>query len=225
MLQNRIVCIVGPKGTGKTHHAAQMYGQSARALIFNVAFDAAYDGNSLYIINDDIIAAGRVMRDQQQYRISFTSEDLQRTRSGGLVYASLDPLIRECYDHGPMTIFLDEAHMLVHAQSASDECLRMVYIGRHHQLSQVFIMQRANGVHPLVRANADEYHFFRISEPLDLKLIRERCGLHVAERVRTLKRLEVDEQGNVIPGEYLVWTVEGDILIRKQGGKTVGKES
>lgn len=209
MLQNRVVCIVGPKGTGKTERASRLYGLQDRALVFNVAFDKAYDVRSTHVVEDDFISAGKVMRDNDKYRISFTSENLERTKSGGLTYTDLDPLIRECYLHGPMTVFLDESHMLCASHSCSDEVLRSIYIGRHHQLSSVFIMQRANGVHPVIRTNADEYHFFALSEPLDLKFISQKCGEDVAYTVANLKRLQV-VGGKVVPGQCFVWTVEGN---------------
>lgn len=212
-LENRIICIVGPKGTGKTERAARMYGLSDRALVFNVAFDKQYYARSTHIVDDDVITAGEMMRREPKFRISFESENLEQAGQG-LRYVNLDPLIRECYQRGPMTIFLDEAHLLCSAQCVSPETLRMVYIGRHHLLSSVFIMQRTSGVHPVVRTNADEYHFHQITEPLDLKFIATKCGYEVAEVVQNLRRLKW-ENGKAVPGQCLVWTVEGETRVEE----------
>jgi hypothetical protein len=42
-----------------------------------------------------------------------------------------------------------------------------------------------------------------------LEQIADRCGYEVADRVSTLKRVEAKEV-RIIPGGYLVWTVEGE---------------
>lgn len=207
-LRNRIICIVGPKGTGKTERASRMFGSSDRALVFNVAFDRAYYPRATHIVTDDVIGAGEIMRTAKTYRIVFETENMAETKSGRMIYPDIDALIRECYMRGPMTMFVDEAHMVASSQSASFETKRMALIGRHHNLSAVYITQRVNGVHPDIRSNADEYHIFHVIEPLDIQVIASRCGWDTAAKVQSLRRLSFDN-GKVLPGECLIWSADG----------------
>lgn len=207
-LRNRIVCIVGPKGTGKTETAAGIYGKCDRAVVFNVAHDKQYRVRSTVFLDGDIKSLDKVMRHNDKFRICFESDAMIR-KGSSMIYVDLDDIILDCMANPPITLFLDEAHLLCKADNVTNETLRAVYISRHHAMSMVFIMQRMAGVHPDIRFNADEYHFFKINEPADIDIIKQKFGKEVAEQVRDLRRLDY-VNGRVVPGQQLVWNVEDD---------------
>jgi hypothetical protein len=182
-----------------------------RALVFNAAFDESYRVRSSHIVTEDVIGAAEVMRKQKAYRVCFETENIIM-KGQNVVYADLDPVVVACMNNPPMTLIIDEAHLTCSHITATHEVLRSVFIGRHHQLSEIFVMQRTSGVHPVVRANADEYHFFAITEPLDLKFISQKCGEDAAYTVANLRRLQ-EKNGKVVPGQCYVWTVEGQTRI------------
>jgi len=214
MLQNRVICVVGPKGTGKSFRVCQMYAKSKRALVFNAAFDKEYRVRSTHLVHEDVIGAGRVMQKEQTYRICFETENVIR-KGQNMIYPDLDPIVLACMNNPPMMLIVEEAHMTCSYITATDEILRSVFIGRHHQLDEVYCMHRMSGeggVHPVIRANADEYHIFRLSEPGDLKFVAQKCGADAAYTVANLRRLQ-EKDGKVIPGQCFVWTTEGEMRV------------
>ena len=204
-MQNRIIGIVGPKGSGKTHLAAEFFRRQDRAVVFNVAFDEAYYTGATDI-TDDIVHAIRKM-EQEQFRIVLESDQLIPMGHGGLRYLDLDPLLDAAYKGGNMTAFLDEAHQICSPWAATFGTLKLIRLGRHQQVSIVWVSQRFSGVHRELTYNTDEFYFFRIHEPLDLDAIAKRCGGATADQVMRLRRL-TEFEGKTEPGESLRWTAE-----------------
>jgi hypothetical protein len=69
------------------------------------------------------------------------------------------------------------------------------------------VAQRVTGIHPAIRENTDEFYFWKIINPASLKVIEENCGKDVAEQVKNLRAVELDEKDNFkSPGQMLHWT-------------------
>jgi hypothetical protein len=106
-----------------------------------------------------------------------------------------------------MLMVVDEAHVLCTARNCPRPLYYAVTLGRHRKLSLIYAAQRFAQVTRIITANTDEFLFWRISEPLDIVAIRDRCGADVAEAVANLRPTEL-VNGIVKPGEILRWTKE-----------------
>ncbi len=207
MISNRVIGIVGPKGSGKTYRAARLFGQEDRALMYQPArMNAECDLYATDISHGDISGCMRRLHDEQ-FRIVYKVPDSDFIRRGqNLVYASILPLAQTCYEIGRMTLYVDEAHEICNQYTIDPELRRVVRLARNNELNLVWISQSME-VHREIRRNTDEFYFYRIFEPGDLEKISERCGELTAQRVAGLKRLRL-EDGKILAGECLVWTAE-----------------
>lgn len=207
---------MGRKGSGKTWRAWRRFKASKNALVFNVAFDQTYLIGATHHVTDDLVTVGTILRREPEFRIVFESEFLV-PHGQSVRYPKLDPVLQECFERGNMTVFLDEAHQLCNPWSATFGLLKTVRIGRHRDLNIEYITQRFAMVHRELTAASDELHFFRCTEPRDLEEIERRCGPTIADRVANLDPFH-KEQSSIVPGEVLVWTVEGKHYV-EQGEK------
>jgi ABC-type dipeptide/oligopeptide/nickel transport system ATPase component len=204
MLQNRIIGIIGPKGSGKSYRAARMFKLCKRAVLYDIARDVGYYQNATYIVNDTT-QLFKIIRKEEEFRIVYQVQDGDLLPKGKeLIYTTATPIAEECFYTGNITLFLDEAHELCTQWSIDWRLRKVIRLSRHQQLNVVWISQSMNEIHREIRRNTDEYHFYKIHEPRDLEAIVDRCGEYTSAKVANLKRLK-RENGRVVPGECFVW--------------------
>jgi hypothetical protein len=207
MPQNRIIGIIGPKGSGKTYRAARLFGSSNTAVLYDVAHDEEYLPRATHVTNA-LQHVLRTVEREEEFRVVYQVNDSDIIPRGKeLVYTTCVPLVQSCYERGNMTVFLDEAHELCTQWSIDWQLRKIVRLSRHTSMNIVWVSQSVNEIHRDLRRNTDEFHFFKVHEPADLDRIAERCGDVTADRVANLKRLTTTG-GKVSPGECLIWTVE-----------------
>jgi hypothetical protein len=205
IIENRVSGIVGRKGTGKTWRLSRMFCAERRALLYqpvrrNIECDhcaslVETDGNL-----DDIFDT----LNNDVFRIVYKPPDSDFIRKGNrLTYTSLVPIAKMCYEVGDMTLFLDEAHMLMNQYTIDPELERIVFLARNTRLSIGWAAQSME-VHRDIRRNTDTFYFMRITEPSDLEKIAERCGQNCSDRVAELRCVR-QEGERVIPGECFIW--------------------
>lgn len=209
MLQNRIIGIIGPKGSGKTYRAAKMFSTCRCAVLYDIAHDEAYYEHATLVTND----TSQLFKELRNWDAEGTepfraiypvqSADLM-PKGKELVYLTATPIVEECFAIGNCTLFLDEAHELCSQYSIDWRLRKVVRLSRHQQLNIVWISQSMNEIHREIRRNTDEYHFYKIHEPRDLEAIEDRCGPECASRVAQLQRLK-REGGKLVPGTCFVW--------------------
>jgi hypothetical protein len=132
-------------------------------------------------------------------------------------YADFQPFLQRVWRRvqliGPMTIIVDEAHYTMSKRTMPLQMWNIITNGRRYGLDVVWITQRFVGVNGWVRANADEYWFFRLVHPADLQTVNEVCGQDVMEQVRNLRRLDAISTP-VIPGQLLKWnSLDGSVIV------------
>lgn len=110
------------------------------------------------------------------------------------------------YARGDCWLVIDEAHQICNAHNIPVELLKIARIGRHQQVSLLYITQRFAMVEKTLTANTNTFAFFKITDPSDLEGIRMRCGKEVADQVQGLRVLDA-ERG--LPGEVLLWSDSG----------------
>jgi hypothetical protein len=203
---NKIVGIVGPKGSGKTYIAARQFGREDRAFCYQIVrTNTEYDIFATHV-TDDLISAFKVMRKEEKFRIVYKvpDNDFVITKSRRIVYESCPVAANECYMEGGLTLYLDEAQRLIGQEWADPRTLRIIELARNQSMNIVWAAQSME-VDRAIRRNTDEHIFFYMWEPGDLAKVEERCGTATMERVTQLQRLKELPDGKIIPGEYLTW--------------------
>jgi len=208
-MKNKIIGAIGPKGSGKTHSVAEYIRTLDRVAVFDLVHEAGYISDNSEIYQGTLQQFG-----QSLLRDNFCSiyRPTKYSIEGDLVVCpSFETIVKLCYLRGNMTLVIDEAHLLCTSRSCPPMLTISNLIGRHRQLSLVYVAQSFAAItRPLTR-NTDEFWFWRIIEPVDLDGIRDRCGRDTADRVQNLRKLEQGNNG-IIPGEMVKWNIwEGTV--------------
>jgi hypothetical protein len=210
MIENRIVGVIGPKGSGKTYRSARMFAKEKRAVLYQpVRVNTEADEFST-----DIIETGRPedlerVIGKEEFRCVYKVQDEEIVyvgKANRCVYTSAPVIFKSCYNVGSLTLYCDEAHKVLNQGMCDGEVSRVIELCRNNSLSITYMAQSME-VTREIRRNTDELYLYRLREPGDLEKIEERCGAVTAERVANLKRLR-KEGGQIIPGECLHWVME-----------------
>lgn len=224
-LKRKVVAMIGAAGSGKTYLAASMYGKEKRALIYNIANDEQFLARSNQLVVGDERSARKslppIMRgksqhafwkkkpiEEKEFRVSFTPTDLDF--DARTIYApSFNEVCRQCWLTGQITFYLDEAHLLVGSSSGSapTEFRRLVFMGRHREISIVYMAHRTYNVPKPLTFNTNIFYFFQTGEPRDLSYIEELSGSEVAEKVIGLRRLNLTTKP-IVPGQVYEWNAD-----------------
>lgn len=206
-MRNRIIGMIAPKGSGKTWKISQMVrsGEWSKVAIFDMLREPAYLTCCDEVFTGQPKAFAEALK-QDNIRIAYRP-DVFDMRDGEEYCPEFEEVfLKLTYAKGNMTIVIDEAHNLCSAHSCPPRLINAIRLGRHRQLSIVYITQSWAAVARPLTANTDEFYFYKIIEPRDLQGIRERCGIEIAEQVQSLRRLDYDANGKVVPGEILHWS-------------------
>jgi hypothetical protein len=206
---NRIIGIVGPTGSGKSHAASQIFAAQDRAAVYQIVRE---DTNFLVGASDlydgDIRAFSRALGESNFryiYRVGAGAKSIEGNR---FILPDFQYFIAACFERKHMMMIVDEAHFLCSPRYIPAIFWESIVTGRHMFLDIVYITQRFSMVHHDLTGNTHEFLFWRISEPADLDAIAKRCGDDVRDRVANLRRTEDNRRtgGQLIPGEMFKWT-------------------
>jgi hypothetical protein len=177
--QNRIVGIVGRKGSGKSTRAATLLKFAPRI----VAWDPMEEHRRA--LPDSIEGVCDKLYDY--------FDEAQECQTFALAYAPGDNLERDfekvcelVYDYGTMLFCVEEAPLVCRANFMSPIFGKIVRTGRHRGIDLLWTAQRASEVSRSLTSATDVFILFSQTEPRDLDAIAERCGRDVAEKVAGL---------------------------------------
>jgi hypothetical protein len=219
-VQNKIIGVVAPKGSGKTTRVAELVKITPRVVIYDpmAETDFQYRRVASHIVSHDLAECRKIMAEddfQLLYEPEIPTQDGEEW-----YYADFRPFLLMCWQRvqmiGPMMLIVDEAHYTMSGRTMPLEMWNIVTNGRRYGLDVIWITQRFVGVNGWVRANADEYWFYKLVHPADLGTVREICGAEVGEQVRNLRRLDAISSP-VVPGEILIWnSLDGSVTVEDQ---------
>lgn len=195
--------IFGTSGSGKTYLAAQMYGKESRAVVYNFMQDPQFSVRSTYLMNGDEQAAKNLRKffrqiGKEPFRVNFNPVDATEDE-----VLSFDRVCFEVYRSGiPMSLYVDEMHMLTNAGWSPKELKDICFTGRHKEISLIYMAQRFASIDKKITYQTQIFDFFQTDEPTDLKGISDRCGSEVAEQVQSLRRLDTTKRPIVTPEYY-----------------------
>lgn len=176
-IQNRIVGVIGRKGSGKSTFARRVLERCARLFVFDTMGEHSWVPNTFRDMEkaDQFLAWAET---EECFAGRYVPEDEMQGD-----FAELAGIV---YDQGEMLLAVEEIPLLCSASYIPPELGRLVRLGRHRRLSLAWTAQRAAEVSRTLTAMTDVFVLFSCTEPRDLDAIRERCGAEIAEKVSRL---------------------------------------
>lgn len=176
-VQNRIIGIIGRKGSGKSTFARRMLEHCPRLFLFDVMGEHRWIPNTFRDIEkaDEFLAWG----EREEYFAG-------RYVPVGDVAEEFTELAEIVFEQGDMTFAVEEVPLLCSASYLPPEFGRLVRLGRHRQVNLVWTAQRAAEVSRTLTAMTDIFVLFSSTEPRDLEAIADRCGAEIAQKVSRL---------------------------------------
>jgi len=178
-IQNRIVGVVGRKGTGKSSRLRKMLQYCPRFVVFDVM--------SEYSDQDD------KNRFESPERLSqFLKWSQQQSTFAGIYVPSgdleeeIEEASRLVYARGNLCFACEEIPLYTYPGYMPPLFGKLIRTGRHQQIDVVWTAQRAAEVPKTVTALTDVWILFSQVEPRDLSALADRGGREVAERVAGL---------------------------------------
>lgn len=205
-IQNRIVGIIGRKGTGKsTLLSERLQGEECILSWDPMADHSEWMPNELQ------------SRDEVQKFLAWAQK--RKFFAASYVAGSeLEDEFEEICDLyytaalGPRVFAVEEVPLICSPSYLPKKFGKLVRTGRHKQIDLYWTAQRAGEVSRTLTSLTDEFVLFSQTEPRDLDAIASRCGPDVADRVASLGR-----------HDYIVWDVSARRLI--DGDWALGRSS
>jgi hypothetical protein len=214
-MQNKIILVIGPKGSGKTYEVCQQIRRMDRVVVFDMVHEQGYanivleetDKKNAIIIGQPKTFSDAISKDKKEFKVIYRPINIEMVKNGLIETNEFGPITKLVFLRGDCWFVIDEAHLLCNSHNCPKELMIANLLGRHRRMSLVLVAQSFTGIHPAIRKNADELLFWRIIEPSDLDGIKERCGKDVAEKVQNLRPLERNPETDELirPGQMLRW--------------------
>jgi len=214
-MQNKIICVIGPKGSGKTFTVCEAVNKMERVVIFDMIHETAYaevleksdSENNVIITGQPKAFAKAISQDKDRFKVIYRPTNLEVVKMGLVETNEFGPITKLVFLRGDCWYVIDEAHLLCNSHNCPKELMIANLLGRHRRMSIVLVAQSFTGIHPAIRKNTDEFMFWRIIEPSDLEGISKRCGKDVMEQVQSLRPLQRDPKTEklIAPGQMLRW--------------------
>jgi hypothetical protein len=189
-MQNRIILVVGFRGSGKSTVAAAILKQKNGVLVFDPHGDPAY----AWIPNT--ARAVEALEDYSRWRREAKPPRvwLRYVPDGRLdPYDALNGFCAWVWSWRNVWVCIEEVAEATRSLTAAGmppELRRIVNQGRHHGLNQIYTGLRYAEIPRSISAGADVQILFRSGEPVDLDSMRIRIGAEAAERVQGLGQHE-----------------------------------
>jgi hypothetical protein len=188
---NKIIGVVGRKGSGKSTIFRRIVERSPRLFIFDSTGEHSWIPNAFHSLDRVSQFLGWASM-QDRFAGSFIPEDD--------VEGSFDRIAFWIYQEGGMTLGVEEIPFLCEPNHVPDALDRIVRLGRHREVNMVYTGQRMAEIARRITAATDVFLLFQHTEPRDIEAIADRCGAEVAQQV-----MELPMHG------YLLW----DAIARK----------
>jgi hypothetical protein len=178
-VQNRIIGIVGRKGTGKSTRVHELLRYCPRFIVFDVMGEHANEeGENRFESLDQLVRFLKWSRRQQTFAaVYMPSGDLEE---------EIEEVSRLVYARGHLCFACEEVPLYTQAGYMPPLFGKLIRTGRHQQIDIAWTAQRAAEVPKTLTALTDVWVLFSQTEPRDLSALADRCGREVADRVAKL---------------------------------------
>ena len=175
-LQNRIVGIVGRKGSGKSTVLREILSCRLRVVIFDTM--AEHSSPNLFSSLDRCLDYLERVQSDSFFHCAL--------RQKGDEEETLNELAACVYDVRKVCFALEEVPWFSTAASQPEGLDLLSRMGRHRRIDLVWTAQRMAEVSRRLTSATDIFVLFSITEPRDLTSLADRCGLEVVGRVEAL---------------------------------------
>jgi hypothetical protein len=203
-LQNRIVAIIGRKGSGKSTMLAERLKTVERLVVFDPLGE--HSGPKGWLPNElsslpELESFMLWNRKRGQFAAGYVpGDDLEEEVEG---------VARVLYQRGNLVFGIEEVPLICSPSYLPPVLGKLIRTGRHRQIDIVWTGQRASECARTLTSLTDEFVLFSQTEPLDLDAIGKRCGDEVARRVAGLGR-----------HDFITWDVGARRLVEHLGSGT-----
>lgn len=179
--QNRIIGLIGKKGSGKSTAFQRILTCERRLVLFDAMAEHDFCPNEF----SDLDALVDFL--ESQYEGGKVSPYFAaRYVPPGDPETEIEDFSTEIFRASSLTIGVEEVPQFSSASYLPSGFGRIVRQGRHRSLSLVWTAQRASEVSRSLTAQTDVFVLFSQREPADIEALRARCGEEVAREVSRL---------------------------------------
>ena len=171
---NKIVGIIGSKGTGKSSLAETIFKRRPRAVVFDTMGE--YDHG--FCVSEHL-AFVRYLRANESFRVCYLP----------LEESDFSFVSKAVRLKGNLLYIVEEVSQYCSALSTEEEFSRCIQLGRHAKLDILYTGQRFADIARRVTSQTDIFYCFRVSEPRDIEAISARFGQEVADKISSLANL------------------------------------
>lgn len=176
-LQNRIVAIIGRKGTGKSTKLAEILAAQDRILIFDPMAEHDFIPNETDSI-EQLEEFFKWNRKKQQWAATYVP--------GEEIDEDVEEVSKIVYGRGDLAFAIEEVPLICSPGHLPPALGKLIRTGRHKKIDIYWTAQRAGECSRTLTSLTDEFILFSQTEPRDLDAIAARCGSPVADRVAAL---------------------------------------
>jgi hypothetical protein len=178
-VQNRIIGIVGRKGSGKSSRLRELLRYCPRFVGFDpMGEHAPQDGKNRFESPAQLARFLKWSREKETFAGVYVPS--------GELDEEIEEVSRLIYARGHLCFACEEVPLYTQAGYMPPLLGKLVRTGRHQQIDLVSTAQRAAEVPRMLTALTDVWILFSQTEPRDLSALADRCGRDVAERVAEL---------------------------------------
>ncbi|MGB8540260.1 MAG: hypothetical protein WCD49_01360 [Candidatus Acidiferrales bacterium] len=181
-IQNRILGIVGRKGSGKTTRVNTLLKYSPRIFVWDPMEDHCNSlPDGIKGLDDPEIDIDEYFAEAAESKTFACDYVPQRD-----IEKEFSEICELVYIYGHMLFVIEEVPLVCKAGYMPPMFGRIVRTGRHKGIDVLWTAQRAAEVSRTLTAMTDVWILFSQTEPRDLDAIAERCGREIACRVAEL---------------------------------------
>jgi hypothetical protein len=201
-IQNRVVGIIGHKGTGKSTALIELLERRDRILLFDPKGEHEWLPNELSS-PESLEEFLRWARKRDQWAAGYVpGEDLE---------AEAETICEAAYKRGDLALGIEEVSLFCSPNYLPSKVQKLVLTGRHREVDVFWSAQRFGECSRTLTSQTDEFIFFLQTEPRDLDSIAARTNRQIADQVAalglhgrlrwdTVKRQLVADPRNTLPG-------------------------
>ena len=177
-IQNRIVGVVGRKGSGKSTRVDELLLYCPRFVVFDVMGEHAGENGNRLETPSHLAEFLKWSRDESTFATTYVPS--------GELDEEIEEVSRLVYARGQLCFVCEEVPLYTQAGYMPPLFGKLIRTGRHQQIDFVWTAQRAAEVPRTITSLTDLWVLFSQTEPRDLSALADRCGREVADRVAGL---------------------------------------
>ncbi|MGH8715519.1 MAG: type IV secretion system DNA-binding domain-containing protein [Pyrinomonadaceae bacterium] len=180
---NKIVGMIGSKGTGKSTMAETIFKRRKRAVVFDTMGEYDYG----FCVSERL-AFVRYLRANENFRVCYLP--LESADFGFVckaVYLKASESVRPKEN---LLYIVEEVTQYCSALSTDEDFSRCIQLGRHANLDILYTGHRFADIARRVTSQTDIFYCFRVSEPRDVEALAARFGDEIAVRISSLENLQ-----------------------------------